>query len=504
MASTPTERAAPALIVGLVLLVYWNAFAGSFQYDDFNVIVDNPAVATLTAWWHSMPGMRPLLKLSYALNQSVWPGDLLFGFHAVNLALHAGNALLLFGIARSLCGDSAQAGRFALLTALLFALHPVHTEAVTMISGRSMSLMAFCYLASLFAHLNGRRLLSLVAFAAALATRETAMTLPLALLMVERLRKPDATLRQALRTTRDHWLLAALAAALLLMLPWFRHLAAVSLTTRPLGDNLISQSAAVLYLLKQAVWPFALNADPLLPAFHGWQPFWIVCVLLASGLLAAATWLWRQRGEARWAGFGLLWFLLHLAPTNSLLPRLDLANERHLYLADIGLCLIVARLLMLAACRALVVDSENRPRRVRFLPDSPPHSHPMGQEFGKKRAVAAGLQPTIPKPDRLPGTRPRLRAGIAIALLLGLAWLTHARNPVYRDEITFWRDVTAKSPANSRAHNNLGYALANAGQPAAALAAYDRALSLSPDDVTARLNRRALCRTLPACAEAPR
>lgn len=449
MASTPAERAASALIVGLILLAYWNAFAGSFQYDDFNVIVDNPAVATLTAWWHSMPGMRPLLKLSYALNQSVWPGDVLFGFHAVNLALHAGNALLLYGIARSLCGDSAQAGRFALLTALLFALHPVHTEAVTMISGRSMSLMAFCYLASLFAHLNGRRLLSLVAFAAALATRETAMTLPLALLMIERLSKPDATLRQALRTTRDHWLLAALAAALLLMLPWFRHLAAVSLTTRPLGDNLISQSAAVLYLLKQVVWPFALNTDPLLPKFQEWQPFWIVCGLLAAGLLAVTTWLWRQRGETRWAGFGLLWFLLHLAPTNSLLPRLDLANERHLYLADIGLCLIVARLL----------------------------------EFG---------------------TRPRLRAGIAIALLLGLAWLTHARNQVYRDEITFWRDVTAKSPANSRAHNNLGYALANAGQPAAALAAYDRALSLAPDDVTARLNRRALCRTLPACAEAPR
>lgn len=449
MASTPAERAAPALIVGLILLAYWNAFAGSFQYDDFNVIVDNPAVATLTAWWHSMPGMRPLLKLSYALNQSVWPGDLLFGFHAVNLALHAGNALLLYGIARSLCGDSAQAGGFALLASLLFALHPVHTEAVTMISGRSMSLMAFFYLTSLFAHLKGRRLLSLVAFAAALATRETAMTLPLALLMIERLRKPDATLRQALRTTRDHWLLAALAAELLLLLPWFRHLAAVSLATRPLGDNLISQSAAVLYLLKQVVWPFALNADPLLPKFQGWQPFWIVCVLLAAGLLAVTAWLWRRRGETRWAGFGLLWFLLHLAPTNSLLPRLDLANERHLYLADIGLCLIVARLL----------------------------------EFG---------------------TRPRLRAGIAIALLLGLAWLTHARNQVYRDEITFWRDVTVQSPANSRAHNNLGYALANAGQPAAALAAYDRALSLAPDDVTARLNRRALCRTLPACAEAPR
>lgn len=447
MASTSTEHAAPALIVALVLLAYWNAFAGSFQYDDFNVIVNNPAVASLTAWWQSMPGIRPLLKLSYALNYSFWPGDVLFGFHAFNLALHAGNSLLLYGIARRLCGDSTHSNGFALLTALLFALHPVHTEAVTMISGRSMSLMAFCYLASLLSHLEGRRMLSLVAFAGALATRETALTLPLALLLIERLRNPGATLRQALCTTRDHWLLAALAAVLLLMLPWFRHLATVSLATRSLGDNLICQSAAVLYLLKQAVWPLALNADPLLPTFLGWQSYWIVCVLLVSGVLAATVWLWRQRGEMRWAGFGLLWFLLHLAPTNSLFPRLDLANERHLYLADIGLCLIVARLLT-------------------------------------------------------PSTPARLRVGIAIALLLGLAWLTHARNQVYRDEITFWRDVTAKSPANSRAYNNLGYALANSGQPAAALTAYDQALHLAPDDITVRLNRRALCRTLPTCAKA--
>jgi len=57
--------------------------------------------------------------------------------------------------------------------------------------------------------------------------------------------------------------------------------------------------------------------------------------------------------------------------------------------------------------------------------------------------------------------------------------------------------IAAKNPASGRAFNNLGYALANAGQPAAALAAYDQALRLAPNDFTARFNRRALCRTLP-------
>jgi hypothetical protein len=57
----------------------------------------------------------------------------------------------------------------------------------------------------------------------------------------------------------------------------------------------------------------------------------------------------------------------------------------------------------LAACRTLVVDSENRPRRGQFLPDSPPHSPAMGQEAGEKWTAAVDLQPTIPKSDRLLG-----------------------------------------------------------------------------------------------------
>jgi len=437
------------LIVGLALLAYWNSFAGSFQFDDYNVIVDNPAVASLAAWWQSMPGIRPLLKLSYALNREMSEGGAagnlgLFGFHAVNLALHAGNALLLHAIVRRLLSGMANAGQVALLAALIYVVHPLHSEAVTMISGRSMSLMACFYLGSLLAYLDQRRWLSLAAFAAALAVRETALTLPLALLLVERLRTPTQSFRAALARSGGHWLLAALAAAVLLLLPYFRHLAAVSLATRPLADNLISQSAAVLYLLRQWLWPTALDADPLLPLFAGWNGFWVACTTLLAGLLVGALYAWRSAGIARWTGFGMLWFFLHLAPTNSLLPRLDLANERHLYLASAGLCLVIALWL------------------------------------------TRSLQ-----------TRPRLLTGVAVALVASLALATLARNEVYRNEVAFWEDVTAKNPGNSRAYNNLGYALAGSGQPAAALAAYDQAIHLAPADFTARLNRRALAEPSP-------
>jgi uncharacterized membrane protein YfbV (UPF0208 family) len=464
----PAKRPPDVLLLAFaVLLVYGNSFSGSFQFDDYAVIVDNPAVASFGAWWQSMPGIRPLLKLSYALNwqlgvQLGWqPGDawMLGGFHAFNVAVHCGNTLLLYALAQRLlaggrpvqCKDSARNGarNGALLAALLFALHPVNTEAISLISGRSMALMSLFYLASLVLYLERRIALSLIAWALAMAVRETALTLPLALLLVERQRavtNGDA-LSVPWRALRPYAFLGVVALVVMAAMPRYRHLADVSLGARPMAENLISQSGAVLYLLRQWLWPLALNADPLLPLFEGWTWRWLLSVGACLGfLLWAARLCWRgplqgQTSAGPWFAFALLWFAAHLAPTNSLLPRLDLANERHVYLAAMGGCVLFgwggAQLL---------------------------------QRWSLVSALLLG------------------------SLLMTLALLTHQRNQIYRDEANFWRDVTKKSPTNERAWNNLGYALTLGGQPVGAFDAYARALDLQPDDFRARLNQRALCR----------
>lgn len=148
------KRLSPFLLLaGTVAVVYLNSFRGVFQFDDYNVIVDNGGVHAWGAFLAGLPrGIRPLLKLTYTLN---WTSGLgLFGFHLVNVGLHAANAVMLFFLASRIGGPSIS--RFAaLLPALLFAVHPVQTEAVTYISGRSVSLMAFFYLGSLLAYLGG-------------------------------------------------------------------------------------------------------------------------------------------------------------------------------------------------------------------------------------------------------------------------------------------------------------------------------------------------------------
>ncbi|MBY0401089.1 hypothetical protein K2X89_12400, partial [Myxococcota bacterium] len=162
----------------------------------------------------------------------------------------------------------------------------------------------------------------------------------------------------------------------------------------------------------------------------------IVAVLLASlmGL--------RRRPLA---AFAVLWTFAWLAPTNSLVARLDLVNDRQLYGALLGPPLLFALALEAAVARL-------RTRRARKLACA---------------LVIAGLS-------------------------LGLGLATHHRNRVYRDELVFWQDVVRKSPRNARAFNNLGHAWAERCELGAAAAAWQRALELDPELVRAAVNLRLL------------
>jgi hypothetical protein len=432
--------AAAAAVVVAVALAYLNALGGAFQFDDYNVIVDNPAVHSLPAWAASMPGIRPLLKLTYALN---WGSGLgLLGFHLFNVAVHAANAVLVLCIAvhwtRALAPVATPALPAALTAALLFALHPAQTEAVTYISGRSVSLMALFYLSALLAHLSPRETsgarawISPALYAAALAVKETAITLPFALLLWEL--AAGRRLREALRAERRHWLVLLVALAAMLATPGYRRLLAISLDTRSVGANLLAQIDGVWYLLTQPLLLLRTNIDPGLPVQSALSaPLALQALFLCALLIASALFLRR----APWAGFAGAWVFVQLAPTNSVVPRLDVANDRQLYLASAG----VAMLLSLALWR--------RPaRRWQY-------------------ALAGGL-----------------------ALLLAAA--TVLRNRDYRDEVALWQASVARAPHNARAWNNLGFAQHLAGDDGAARASYERALALDPGYGKARLNLDAL------------
>lgn len=429
------------LLVALAL-AYANSLAGSFQFDDYNVIVDNPQVHGLAAWWQSMPGIRPLLKLSYALNWAASPSP--WGFHAVNLAVHGVNGLLLWAVLRQwlpvLAPGHRRAGSAAFVAALLFVLHPAATEAVSYISGRSLSLMATFYLLALWLLRRSQlanepvrwQLAATLAFAAALAVRETAVTLPLAWLLLGL--GTGQSWRQVLGPLMGALVVLLVATGAALLTPGYHDFFAWSLQTRGPGAQLLGQLEAHAYLLTHPLPGRELNIDPdlrvpaALAARHG---------LLVAAAAAALALAWRQRIARPWLLVALGWYALHLAPGNSVLPRFDLANDRHLYLALPGPMLAMALLTLAPRSRVL-------------------------------------------------------SAALVVACVLAAGGLAARRNHDYRSELALWEATVAASPAKARPWSNLGYARQAAGDLAGAAAAYRCALSLDPGHRQAAWNLAAL------------
>jgi tetratricopeptide (TPR) repeat protein len=423
-----------AALLAVVVLAYGNSFAGAYQFDDYSAIVGNGAVHSFPAWLHDLgSGIRPLLKLSYLLNWLSGAGRL--GFHGVNLLVHLGCTLLLYRLARTSVGDRGG----ALLAAGIFALHPLQTEAVTYLCGRSASLAALFYLAALLAHGGGNDRgdgsrvgwLAPFCFVCALLVKETTVTLPAALLLWDISR--GRTLREHLRRAWPCWLILAVAAIALALHPRYGALLHYSRAIRPWGENLLLQGQSIVYLISRLVVLGGMNIDPD-PAAPPLPRAALICAVSALATLAAAG--VASLRSRPWLGFGILWFLLHLLPTNSVIPRLDLVNDRQAYLPLAGVAILAG-----AALRELV--------------------HRRGARLG---------------------------TGAAVLLLVVLALSTASRNRDYHSEIALWEDARRKSPRKARVHNNLGYAYFLAGRYAAARDEFLAALRLDPNHPLAKNN----------------
>ncbi len=459
--SRRAQALVPLAMGAAVVLAYLSSFAGSFQFDDFNVIVDNPVVHSLAAWWADVPhGIRPLLKLSYTLNWMVDQGAA--GFHVVNLAIHLVNTALVYQLthlaARALTDASTHTARpiAPLVAALLFALHPAQTEAVTYISGRSASLMATFCLGAVLAFVAGttrhRRLwspgLSPVLFVLAVATKESAIALPLLLLVWQLCRHRPVRVVALLQSLWPHALALVGVAVLLLNHPVYTSRLVPDLGTQALHRHVLTAVTGLAHLATQLLLPWPLNIDPDLRPGDTWTSTLAQQALVLVMTIGAAAWAWRHRP---WLGLAVAWFFVVLLPTNSLLPRLDIANDRQLYLAGVGL----------------------------FM------------------AIGIEVDLAWPRWRHWPGL-------VTVATLIVFAALTTLRNLDYRSEVRLWQQTTAVSPHKARAFNNLGHAYSAAGCGVLAEAAYRHALALNPNyplarDNLASLIERGMAASAPGC-----
>jgi Flp pilus assembly protein TadD len=427
-----------AILAGLV---YLNALGNPFVYDDvltvlYNVSLRDPAGVRAFILQNVF---RPVTNLSYLLDHAVW-GFHPAGYHVTSVLLHMANVALLFWLAWRAVEDGqardprGAAGRrpavVAVAAATTFAVHPLMTEAVGYVSGRSEVLASTFFLGGLLALRAGlvrRRwpwlALGLVLGAIGAGAKEVAVMLPFVFLAWDRLLLPASPEARRRRLLRLHLPLVAVVSVLALVRAATFLWIETPPPPTPLWQYVASQFGVVWRYL------FLLVAPVSQSIVHPVRP--VGSLVDGPALVAAATLLglgalaFRARRAEPLATLGFAWLLLLLAPS-SLIPLHELMAEHRVYLASAGFFLAGG-----AGCGRLWARLAPRPA---------------------------------------PG-RP-LAVGVLALMLVVLSGLTLARNAVWADPVRLWREATLNAPEAWTAHFGLGNALFQRGRCAEAIPAY--------------------------------
>ncbi|MBN2489944.1 MAG: hypothetical protein JXQ29_03730, partial [Planctomycetes bacterium] len=473
------------------LLSFGPGLGNGFVYDDPELVVDNTSLPALLA---GVPGLdskprshlldlltcdysalgrvgapppearplgnfRPVIVLSYVADAWFWsaisrwpagppllPAQLRFerlnpvGFHLTNLFFHSLNALLVFVIARSLTRRFAP----ALAAGLFHAVHPVHTESVCWIAGRTDVIAAAFFLAAFWLHLRARRRggragrvsagLAWLLFAAAVLAKEAALVLPGMLLVIELVRAParGAGRGSAVRSTLPFFLIAAVylagRAALLAGRGDDSFLEAGTLASLPTSTLAATFLRASAWYLGKCLWPFPFHPFPDIAFVSlGEVLHWAPSLLLHAALLVLAVGLCRAR-RAPLVALAILGFYVSLAPLSSLVPGARLAR---------------------------FTEDQAFPVAERFL-------------YLPSVMVVLGLAWLVARWAR--GRTGRRLALAAVALLTaGTAAANVGRTAIYRDNLSFFRAAVAAAPRSVRMNARLGAQHLARFEPEAAL-----------------------------------
>jgi hypothetical protein len=394
-----------ALVALAALAAYFDALRCGFVLDDFEYIVDNRALALdVKLFWRAhlsagTPFYRPLSTLSFALDKTLF-GAWAPAYHAHNLLWHLVASLSALALARRLVGGLA-----AVSCALLFAVHPLHTEAVTGVVGRMEVMAAAFVLLGTVVYLRGQLVAAMGLCLCALWSKESGVVMPAVCLLLDgHARGWKPALRRAAWFVVPLGVYAALRA----------HAMAGALLPVQAGYFQVATPAQAFFTpvavlgryLKLGVWPHPLSADyayQQIPFANG--PLDPVVAATLVTIVALTVIAVRARKQLPALGLGLAWFGIALLPVSNLFLRIGvLMAERLTYLATFGLCLAAGALL---------------------------------------GALAKRVQP-------------RIAAAITGAIALAFTGLTLARNVDWDNPLVLWRDTVEKSPRSGLAHANLG------------------------------------------------
>jgi tetratricopeptide (TPR) repeat protein len=438
-----TLRWVGAGILLLVLIAYWPAIGGPFVFDDEYLFFRDPQLLDSTVQRFSPLG-RPLMNISFWINAKLFGQDP-FSFHLGNVLFHCVNGVLLFLAAAKLlqlAGEEELRRRYGLaaFAAALFLLHPVNTESVAYVSGRSESFSLMFFLGAFCVFLYHRRdgigwgasLAVIALFGAAFLSKEHAVALP-ALLLWTDLWFGSEGRRAGVEAVRRNWrlygpmvVMGLAGVGMVWRLLSTADTAGFGMKDLPWYAYFFTQWRALWVYLRLFLFPVNLNADYYFPISQTPMDHGAIFGLVGLLVLVGAAFVYRKKYPL--AFYGLVVFLLLIAPTSSIVPIKDPVAERRLYLPFLGLAL--------AAC-----------------------------DFARRWNASRTLQ-----------------VGVGAGILAVCAGLTYSRAEVWSDPVRLWQDTVQKSPENYRARFQLAMAYYSEDRCEEALPRFAEAAKLKPND----------------------
>jgi len=425
--------------VGLLLivsaLVYGNTLVNSFAYDDELYVFRNPAVTqpTLTGFFKATRYenvFRPLTFMTFALDWAVGKAQP-FGYHLVNLLLHAGVTLLLYFVLGLLMEGVPRGDTISFVAALLYAVHPIHTEAVAWITGRSELLAAGLLLAAWLLHLKDRPIPALLCFLLAMMSKESAVVfIPLVVV--------GDYARGKLQSAQRYAWFAGMG-ALYLALLWKAQGGRFGEKGFNPMDNVLASLGTQWRILNAVriawkyiglqVYPATLSCDysyNAIPLYAKWK--FVLPAVLAS-VLVLVLWLWALRTRrTAWILAGAIYLGAFSITSNILVFTGTIMGERLAYLPSAGFCLFVALLWI---------------------------------QLEKRQA--------------------KLAWGVLVVILAALAMRTVIRNRDWRDNPTLYAATVRAVPGNAKMRANMGGIYLHYGDLDKAQSELDTALQIYPN-----------------------
>lgn len=409
-----------AILPAITALVYRSALRGAFVFDDYHLPFNDPNASTAGAsFW--IGGVRPALMATYWLNFAI-SGTHPMAYHIGNLLLHAVTTWLVFLLLKrllELAGVEFDRRLMALFGAGLFLLHPLQTESVAYIAGRSEEVAGLFFVAAWLVFVKNFEsattmitALKIVLLAGiAVAGKESAISLPAILLLTDMYWNP-ASLMDQLRSRAKLYMPIILGGVLVAVriLGTLTSGTGAGFSQHGVTPALyaLTQCRVIPIYLRLFLFPMGQNGDWKLRFFMSLTDHsaWIYALVM----LAFVALIVRTYRKARLFSFGLAAFLVMLLPTSSVIPIIDAVAERRMYVPIIGL--ILAAIWLIAHFR--------------------------------------------PRLQILHGER-NLR--VALVLLLSVeAGLSFERSQVWGDDILFWTNSLEGNPENTRALFGLGAA----------------------------------------------